>query len=167
METLKSTSSKDPVNVFVQYASLPEWLESLLSEKSQWPANLATWSAFDLDINPNDINFTGISLVPDSAATYIGLFKGAGSTSNEFTRIIPENAALAVSQTCAKIDVWHKNFEKYLGKQNKLKTRQNQLGALNINAADWIDFTDSEIGVFYSEGALTSVESKNGFITSW
>jgi len=164
MESLKTTSSKDPVNVFVQYNSLPDWLESVLETKTEWPSHLATWSAFDLDINENDINFTGISLVPDSAATYVGLFKNCGSGSTNFSDIIPENAALAVSQSCGEVDVWYKNFQKYLGRQNKLKTHQNQLAALQVDAKSWIDFTDEEIGVFYSEGTLTSAQSKNGFI---
>ncbi len=164
MHTLKTTNSKDPINVFVQYKSMPEWLNTLLLETTEWPGKMATWSALDLDINKNDINFTGISLVPDTAITYLGLFANCGQGSANFTEIIPQNAALAISQSCNDLDTWQANFSEYLGKVNKLKKRNIQLENMAVNPENWMAFVDEELGVFYSDGAVNSAESKNGFI---
>lgn len=161
---LKTTSAKDPANVLVQWHAVPDWLNTQLAAKIEWPGTFSTWSALDLDINQNDINLTGMSLATDSANVYLGLFNGTGSGSAKFTEIIPENAALAVSQTCGNYSSWHSNFETYLGKHNRDRARDNQLKNLGIDPKLWMDATDEEIGIFYNDGSGTSAEAKNGFI---
>ena len=164
LHTLKTTSAKDPANVFIQWHSLPDWLASKLTDKPEWPANLSTWSALELDINENDINLTGISLVPDSASVYMGLFAGTGTGNCRFTNLIPENTALAISQTCGNTSTWQKNLGEFLGKKNRQKKRLGQLKDADIDVDKWMELTNEEIGIFYSEGSAPTIESKNGFI---
>ena len=115
LNAMKTTSSKDPANVFVQWNAVPDWLNTQLANKIEWPGTFSTWSALDLDINQNDINLTGMSLATDSANVYLGLFSGTGSGTSTFTAIIPENAALAVSQTCGNYSSWHKQLRNLFG----------------------------------------------------
>jgi hypothetical protein len=164
MNVLKTVSAKDPINVFVNYPALPDWLATIVTDKPTWIGDLGTWAALDLDINENDINFTGITLVPDSAANYAGLFAGTGAGSVRFEQIIPQNAALVVNQTCGDFTAWSSNFATYLGKHNRLKKRNNKLTEMGIDAKAWATMIDEEMGIYYTDGALSSQNSKCGYL---
>ena len=156
----KTANFKDPINVFIQFSALPDWLATLVNQSTEWPANLATWAALDLDINPNNVSLTGVALVPDSSATYLGTFAKAGKSSAQFATVVPVNAALVVNQNCNDINAWYKSFETYLGTQNRLKKRSVRLAEMGVNPTDWLDFLAGEMGVYYADGALPSAESK-------
>lgn len=156
----KTANYKDPVNVFVQFSALPDWLTSVLTDKASWPEHLATWAALDLDINQNDVNLTGVCQVPDSASTYLGTFTKAGEGKAQFPAIVPANAALVVNQNCNDVGAWYKAFETYLGSQNRLKKRSTRLDELGAEPEDWLDFLSGEMGVYYAEGTSAIAESK-------
>ena len=100
----KTANFKDPINVFIQFSALPDWLATLVNQSTEWPANLATWAALDLDINPNNVSLTGVALVPDSSATYLGTFAKAGKSSAQFATVVPVNAALVVNHNSNDIN---------------------------------------------------------------
>ena len=164
MHVLKTANAKDPVNVFVQFKALPDWQETILQHKPTWLADLAGWSALDLDVNANDINLTGISLVPDSASTYLGLFNDAGSQSVQFEHIVPENAALVVNQSCGDMKRWGAALDTYLGVHNRLKKRNALLEEYAVQPKTWHEIITGEMGIFYVDAALPIDESKQGYI---
>jgi outer membrane protein assembly factor BamB len=156
----KTANFKDPINVFIQFSALPDWLASILTQKADWPEHFATWAALDLDINTNDVNLTGVALVPDSAATYLGTFAKAGKSNAQFASVVPLDAALVVNQNCGDINAWYKAFEAYLGVQNRLKKRSVRLEELHVVPKEWLDFLTGEMGVYYADGALPGAASK-------
>lgn len=164
VKALKSTNPKDPANLLIQFKQVPAWLQTRLESKTEWPEFLATWAALDVDFNEKNITLSGLSMASDSSNTYLGLFKGAGNGSAKFAEVVPQNAVLVVSQNCANVGNWHKNFEVFLGKQNRLKKRNTQLEEYKIDSKAFLATTSGEFGVFYVDGSQPALDRKVAFI---
>lgn len=164
MQALKTANSKDPINAFIQFSALPDWLETLLNSRPNWLENLGEWSALDLDINTNNITLTGITLSPDSTGTYLSLFEKTGSQTIEFQNIVPENCALVTNQNSKNMGAFGKAFRQYLGVHNRLKKRDNALHAINVDEGAWHNTLAGEMGTFFVDGAQDVAHSKYAYL---
>lgn len=164
MHVLRTANTKDPINLFVQFSALPDWQETLWTEKPTWLADFAGWSALDLDINSEDLNLTGITLVPDSTATYLGLFTNTKNRSAQFETIIPENTALVIHQSCGDLTAWAAAFDKFLGVKNRLKKRNGLRDAIGLKPESWYKVFSGEMGVIFVDAALSADQSKQAYL---
>lgn len=161
---LNTANTKDPLNILVQHKYAESWLEMHFGKGLTWPVHFTTWSALDSGFDEQTMIFSGLCDAADSSAGYLSTFANTGSGSSTCDEIIPQNAALVVIHTCGNVGNWHKNFEKYLGLQNRQKKRNIALEEEKVMPEDWLAWMDEEWGVFYTDGTTELHQRKFGFI---
>ena len=99
--------------------------------------NFATWMALGMDILPDAIKATGVSMARDTVPQLLSVFKGLVPQTNEMDDIIPANGQSAMMFTFNDAELLHKNLLAFnkkdtLQKVHPLFESINEIGLIEL-----------------------------------
>lgn len=100
--------------------------------------NFASWTSIELEVLPNSIVGTGITLARDENPQLLAIFEGLLPRQNEIAKIIPTDAMGAVIFTYNDASLLYRNLQKFRGSENGEQTPDplfesvNEIGTIQL-----------------------------------
>jgi len=168
-KVLLTAGDKIDANLYVNYKVFPNVLSTVISPAFQSDldnlSNMANWAEVDLDLVPNAIKLNGYTYANDSVNNYLNAWANQESKKPTILQMLPQNISTFIHLGYSDFDLFRKNYETYLEKNNKLF----EFGAAikltetkyNINfTTDFLNHINDEMALVISESAAGKY--KNG-----
>ncbi len=133
----QTAGEKATANVYVNYSKLSVGLTRISSDnmhdRIEGISRFAEWTEMDLSLRPNAVLMNGYTSAPDSAAEFLGIFKGQQPQHIEAASILPANAISYVSYGISNFQLFNQRYETYLEKEGLADERRDKLSQLKHN----------------------------------
>lgn len=114
------------VNFYVNYSEIEKILNPLVAKamfsKTEKIKLFADWTAFDFNLNIDNVSFTGLTYTSNIPEKYLAVFFGQEPVEVTVEQIIPEYTSRFVLYGFSKNDLFYENYKNYLSSQNLLET---------------------------------------------
>ena len=168
-KVLLTAGNKIDANLYINYKVFPNILSTVISPAFQSEldnlSNMANWAEVDLNLVPNAIKLNGYTYANDSVNNYLNAWQNQESAKPTILQMLPQNISTFIHLGYSDFDLFRKNYETYLEKNNKLF----EFGAAikltetkyNINfTTDFLNHINNEMALVISESVAEKY--KNG-----
>ncbi|WP_422083562.1 ribonuclease HII [Ulvibacterium sp.] len=138
LKLYKASGTTKPASLFMDMDENAELLESLLKDNPVIDiTGFSDWLSLDIDLQLDQINLRGISMVQDSTQNYLDLFKDTTPLANTIQNFAPKNARAILSYTFHDYEIFAKNKRGYLGysvPEDSLFSTVEEIGFIYLNS---------------------------------
>jgi hypothetical protein len=93
--------------------------------------DLSSWIGLNLEILPNGISASGVTLDGDSTSHLISVFKGLVPQNNDIARVVPLDSRSVLSFTYNDFEVLNRNLKRFRKETDTLKAVHELFGSVN------------------------------------
>ncbi|WP_299529711.1 ribonuclease HII [Ulvibacterium sp.] len=154
-----------PASLFMDMDENAELLESILKDNPGIDiTNFSDWLALDIDLQLDQINLRGMSMVRDSTQNYLDLFRNTTPLVNTIQNFAPKNSEAILSYTFNDYRTFAKNKQGYLGysiPEDSLFTTVEEIGLIYLNSKKAVllnTFGSETIAEFLGEMQVGSLD---------
>lgn len=159
MKALRTTNSKDDLNLIINYGEIAGWLESVFPNAPlNFIGNMGTWAAYDLATEVDQFMLNGVHLNPDSANSWLSCFVGVRPGDFDAQEILPTNTAQAVMINVGSFVEYNRKYQEYLRKGDRLRLFSTQIEQLEYDIDEVLhSWGGEEFGLISLETSLDAV----------
>lgn len=142
---LRTTNSKDPLNVLINYQEVSGMLAfAFPNAPLSYFESLGTWAAYDLAPEVDEWMFSGVHLNSDSSNSWLSCFADNRAGKFEAQSLLPYNTAQAVMINMGSFSQYNRNYQEYLRRDDRLRIFQQQIDRLDFDISSVLHSWGSE-----------------------
>lgn len=150
----------EDLNVMLNTSAMP------LTDSTK--VNFASWMSLNVEVLPNAIRATGVTMAGDSVPQLLSVFDGLLPRQNDLAQVVPNEALGAISVTYNDAEVFQKNLQKFRGEVfsdslvNPLFESINEIGLIRLKTGAAVVLKSID-PILTEESLLKYISEDNSF----
>jgi hypothetical protein len=148
------------INVYVNYQYFPSFInvftKSVYADLFGYLKRFANWGMFNVKMDNDLVNFTGITYTDDSIFQYLDLFKNQPPEELTLHKLLPKNTAMLLQTSCSDNTKFGIDLTEYLQVHKKLDSYTTFTDSLENRYG--IDLGDKFFAIIGNEALLGMLE---------